>query len=483
MTPAPQQETPEIPDVSFAELSAQRQGPLRRFMRGRPIAVDAAVCLLYLLLSAAGPVQGLQRGDWIPASLTLAAAGLLFLRRRYPMAVLAGVAVLETAAMAAQPLDSKNGVGLWIALYSAATQYSGKRMFMLAGLISGVQTLAMAVVLPSAALHPLPGQELAAATIAEDPAIVWLGAALMAALNLGAVALGAWVRNSRLHEAELANWANRVRTLAQASERNRIAREMHDVVAHSLSVMVALSDGAAVVIKRDPERAAEVLRELSSTGRGALADMRRVIGVLRAGPDAPLQPQPAAGSLKEMLDGFRVAGVPLKFGRTGPDLPEDASFQLTVYRIIQESLTNVLRYGRGVSRVEVLIARDGDTVRIRVADNGQLAGAAREAVGSGQGLRGIAERAAIFGGSSYAGPGPQGGWVVHVILTVPEDPDPGPAGGTTAAGPASTGPARVSTGIPPDSTRTTATGTNAPGTNATNTTTRGEVRHGPRNDV
>ncbi|GAA3695844.1 hypothetical protein GCM10023081_36250 [Arthrobacter ginkgonis] len=474
MTPAPQQETPEIPDVSFAELSAQRQGPLRRFMRGRPVTVDVIVCLLYLAFSAAGPVQGLLRGEWTPAALTLIIAALLFLRRRYPMAVLAGVTVLETAVVVTEPLDSTNGLGLWVALYSAATKYSGKRMFALAALISAVQALAMAVVLPSAALHPLPGQELAAATITEDPAIVWLGAALMSALNLGAVALGAWVRNSRLHEAELANWANRVRTLAQATERNRIAREMHDVVAHSLSVMIALSDGASVVIKRDPERAAEVLRELSSTGRGALADMRRVIGVLRAGPDAPLQPQPAAGSLKEMLDGFRVAGVPLKFERTGPDLPEDASFQLTVYRIIQESLTNVLRYGRGVSRVEVLIDRDGDTVRIRIADDGQLAGTAREPVGSGQGLRGIAERAAIFGGSSYAGPGPQGGWVVHVIMTVPEDQrrpddDAGSRAGRGGAAPAAR------------------TNTAHAGTTRTNTTetksTRGEVRNGPRNDA
>ena len=481
MTPAPQQETPEIPDVSFAELSAQRQGPLRRFMRGRPVTVDVLVCLLYLALSAAGPVQGLLRGDWVPAALTLAVAALLLLRRRYPMAVLSGVAVLETVVVVTEPLDSSNGLGLWVALYSAATKYSGKRMFALAALISGAQTLAMAVVLPSAALHPLPGQELAAATIAEDPAIVWLGAALMAALNLGAVALGAWVRNSRLHDAELANWADRVRTLAQASERNRIAREMHDVVAHSLSVMIALSDGAAVVIKRDPERAAEVLRELSSTGRGALADMRRVIGVLRAGPDAPLQPQPAAGSLKEMLDGFRVAGVPLKFSRTGPDLPEDATFQLSVYRIIQESLTNVLRYGRGVSRVEVTIDRDGDTVRIRVADNGQLVGTAPEAVGSGQGLRGIAERAVIFGGSSYAGPGPQGGWVVHVIMTVPADlrrPDDAGARDVAGARDDAVGAATTGTGDPAGTPMNT-TSTNTTSTN----TTRGEVRNGPRNNA
>ena len=141
--------------------------------------------------------------------------------------------------------------------------------------------------------------------------------------------------------------------LGSVTERNRIAREMHDVVAHSLTVMVTLSDGAAVVVHKDPERAAGVLAELSRTGRTALADMRRVLGVLRddaAAGHAPREPLAAGGNLAKLLEGFRTAGLPVHYTHTGPSLPGDAAFQLTVYRIVQESLTNVLRYGRALSR-------------------------------------------------------------------------------------------------------------------------------------
>ncbi len=202
---------------------------------------------------------------------------------------------------------------------------------------------------------------------------------------------------------------------------------MHDVVAHSLSVMIALSDGASVVLKRDPQRAGEVLAELSATGRHALADMRRVIGVLRTGDDAPLEPQPAVDSMEKMLEGFTVAGLPLRFTQSGPPLPKDATFQLTVYRIIQESLTNVLRYGRNVTRVGVLVEREGDDVTIRVSDDGTQQGGRREGVGSAQGIRGMGERAALFDGTLAAGPAAEGGWSVVATLKIPH-----PAGGANA---------------------------------------------------
>lgn len=151
--------------------------------------------------------------------------------------------------------------------------------------------------------------------------LIVIGVVVLSGSNILFVAVGSAVRNHRLHEAELANWAARVQTLAQLRERNRIAREMHDVVAHSLSVMIALSDGAAVVLKRDPQRAGEVLAELSATGRHALGDMRRVIGVLRTGNDASLEPQPSGDSLEKMLEGFSVAGLPLRFTNPGRHCP------------------------------------------------------------------------------------------------------------------------------------------------------------------
>jgi signal transduction histidine kinase len=199
-------------------------------------------------------------------------------------------------------------------------------------------------------------------------------------------------------------------------ERNRIAREMHDVVAHSLTVMIALSDGAARALDRDPEKARAVLGELSRTGRAALADMRRVLGVLRADGGA-VGREPTPAGLQALVDGFRAAGLPVVLTQEGESLPDDAAFQLAVFRIVQESLTNVLRYARGVGRVDVLVARDGGHVRVRVENDGGAApDGTQPDVGTGGGLAGMRERAAIFGGSLSAGPRPGGGWCVEAQL-------------------------------------------------------------------
>jgi signal transduction histidine kinase len=199
--------------------------------------------------------------------------------------------------------------------------------------------------------------------------------------------------------------------------------------------MVSLSDGAAVVVQKDPDRAAGVLAELSSTGRAALADMRRVLGVLRdesAAGHAPRGPLVAGGDLAKLLEGFRTAGLPLHHTHTGPSLPGDAAFQLTVYRIVQESLTNVLRYGRALSRVDVSILRNGPLVTIDVTDDGRgtvdpggpgsgtpdplgWAGAGG-AGGTGQGIAGMRERARIYAGTVQAGRTGDGGWQVHAEL-------------------------------------------------------------------
>jgi signal transduction histidine kinase len=250
--------------------------------------------------------------------------------------------------------------------------------------------------------------------------------------NVIATGIGISVRQRREHEHEIAAWAARAQQLGSVTERNRIAREMHDIVAHSLTVMISLSDGAAVVVKKDPARAAGVLAELSRTGRTALADMRRVLGVLRedAAPGhAPREPLVAGGSLATLLEGFRTAGLPLHYTHTGPSLPGDAAFQLTVYRIVQESLTNVLRYGRALSRVDVSIVRNGSRVTIEVVDDGRgtvdsgSAGAAAQAkpdsldtFGSGHGIAGMRERARIYAGTVHAGRAGGRGWRVHAEL-------------------------------------------------------------------
>ncbi|RAX48343.1 sensor histidine kinase [Arthrobacter sp. AQ5-05] len=427
------------PEASFAEISAQRIGPLRAYMRRNPVLVNASVVLLYFLLTIVSLVESVLSEHWATTALLTITGAWLYFRRRWPMFVLIMVVLFDSAATLLDSSYFGGSAGLWIALYAASTKYAARRMFALTALITALQGLIFVIIGLPAMFTDSAEDQAALAEIGGRNLTITLSLVFLLGSNAAAVAIGAAVRNHRLHEAELNNWAKRVQTLAQVRERTRIAREMHDVVAHSLSVMIALSDGAAVVLKRDPVRAGEVLAELSGTGRRALGDMRRVIGVLRTGDDgASLEPQPAGGSLEEMLAGFKVAGLPLRYSTSGPALPDDATFQLTVHRIIQESLTNVLRYGRNVTAVEVSVARVQQDVTVRIHDDGTHQEARRELVGSTQGIRGMKERAALFDGTLYAGPAPAGGWSVLAKLRLPHPtrcPEKTPGGTDTQTEP------------------------------------------------
>lgn len=425
MSEYPAKEASGTPEVSFDELSAQRVGRIRSWMRRKPRCVDFFVVVIYLLLSLASILDSALSSHWMTVGLLLITGVLLYYRRRWPMAILFIVAISDSGATYFDSSYLGSSVGLWMALYTAATQYSARRIFVLTILISALQALIFAVVGLPGMFTGSESDQQAIADLGGMTMLTVLGVSFLVGSNILFVAIGSAVRNHRLHEAELTNWAARVENLAQLRERNRIAREMHDVVAHSLSVMIALSDGAAVVLKRDPQRAGEVLAELSATGRHALGDMRRVIGVLRTGDGASLEPQPAGDSLEKMLEGFTVAGLPLRFTQSGPPLPKDATFQLTVYRIIQESLTNVLRYGRNITRVNVVIARQGEDVLVKITDDGTQNGPRREGVGSAQGIRGMSERAALFDGTLTAGPSPEGGWSVVATMKLPHPTDSG----------------------------------------------------------
>ncbi|MHA7282430.1 sensor histidine kinase [Arthrobacter sp. TMS2-4] len=394
--------------VSFTELNARRLGPLRRFFRSHPRAMDAVVIVVFLLFAFPNALfVVLDDENWLGvAGVVLAAAALAF-RRDRPLTVLAFVAVLDIPISILTEGAGSSGVATMFALYAVAVAYPLRQALVAA---------AVATVLSVSALFLIP-----VSTFGDAPGVIWLLSGFIVMFLAIAVGAGLTVRRDRDHESVLREWATRNADLASAGERNRIAREMHDVVAHSLTVMVALSDGAAVVLKRDPERATAVLGELSATGRTAIADMRRVLGVLRTeAVSGSLGPLPASSSLAQLLDGFRAAGLPLRVTTTGPMLPGDPAFQLTVYRILQESLTNVLRYGKGVTLVDVVIARTGDEVELRVADDGRGAMEPMTSLGSGQGIAGMRERAAIYSGTVECGARPSGGWLVEVALTVPD---------------------------------------------------------------
>ncbi|QOD03528.1 sensor histidine kinase [Pseudarthrobacter sp. BIM B-2242] len=423
--------------ASFAELTAKRRGRFRRYLYQHPRVMDAVVAGSYILLVAPTVADAVMKGAWLAAALLGAVAGALFFRRTHSVAVAAFVAVMEVAVTLLHPWGSNVSAGLWFSLYAVAVVHT--RRFALVAMAAATAPLALLYLL--AAVGPMENSFLHVE--ANNPGDFHLltsiaTGATIALSNVIATGIGISVRQRREHEQEIAAWAARTASLASVTERNRIAREMHDVVAHSLTVMVSLSDGAAVVVRKSPDRAGEVLGELSRTGRTALADMRRVLGVLRDDAGTmPLQPLASGDSLAKLLEGFRTAGLPLHYSHTGPALPNDPAFQLTVYRIVQESLTNVLRYGRSLGRVDVSIVRDGSAVTIEVLDDGAGVGGPGTAdgggpgsghqgpvgTGTGQGLAGMAERARIYAGTVEAGRSGRG-WRVRAVLSWPGDDTP-----------------------------------------------------------
>ncbi|MGP9538975.1 sensor histidine kinase [Brachybacterium sp. AOP43-C2-M15] len=234
--------------------------------------------------------------------------------------------------------------------------------------------------------------------------------------------------------------------LAVADERARIAREMHDVVAHSLSVIIAQADGGRFVAAQKPEKAGEVLGTIGTTGRAALADMRSLLGVLRQEDETSFGPQPGPEMLPDLVERVRAAGldVDLDLGSSLEDLPQ--ALGMSLFRLVQESLTNVLKHAGPDASAAVRILRDDQQVTVEVLDDGQGVDPASD--GQGHGLTGMRERMSVFGGTLQAGPLPSRGF--RVLATVPlrqaappsgpsaEAPAlPVPPAGTPAAHPAS----------------------------------------------
>ena len=390
---------------------------MRRFFLRRPVAADLLVVAFFLLAGLTdGPGPAGSPTLWVLVAL---GAVLLLRRRHEPVLVAAGVTVLAVVHVATLGTLGGFELGAAFAMYAIAANRPARTAWtslLLIHLTLGAATVAWMATdtLPTVTA---PGTE---------PQVLDLGAArLGTVLILGFVlvtsfGIGTSVRNRRQHVADLVERTNRLARerdqesrIARASERARISREMHDVVAHSLSVMITLADGADAALDRSPERAREALRMLSETGRGALGDMRRVLGVLH-GDDAPLEPTPGAPDLADLVASVRTAGLPVRCEVTGPGLPEDTHKQLAVYRIVQEALTNTLRYAPGATDVSVEIATSAHGTVVTVTDSGGTL-PTRPHQGSGHGIIGMSERAHVYGGTVEAGPYATG-WRVRAEL-------------------------------------------------------------------
>ncbi|MFJ8933616.1 MULTISPECIES: sensor histidine kinase [unclassified Streptomyces] len=242
--------------------------------------------------------------------------------------------------------------------------------------------------------------------------------------------LGDSLRTRRAYLAQLEERANRLEKereaqskVAVAAERARIARELHDVVAHNVSVMVVQADGAAYVLDQAPDQAKKALETISGTGRQALAEMRRLLGVLRTGEHeeaGEYVPQPDVEQIEELVDEVRTAGLPVDFRVEGTPRPLPSGVELTAYRIVQEALTNTRKHAGPNAGASVRLVYFDDGLGLLVEDDGK--GAPHELYedggpdGRGHGLIGMRERVGMVGGTLDAGPRPGGGFRISALL-------------------------------------------------------------------
>lgn len=217
-------------------------------------------------------------------------------------------------------------------------------------------------------------------------------------------------------------------TIAAAEERARIAREIHDIVSHSLGTMVVMADGAVQTIGGDPAQAGRAMEQVRDTGRGAMTEMRRMLDVLREDDTAQRTPQPGLGSLDRLLEETRATGLRVDLTVTGATVALPAGLDLAAYRIVQEALTNARKHGGPLlSVVAVTVSYQDGEIDLRVVDDGADADPARPRASGrsgaqpampGHGLVGMRERVAAYGGSMEAGPQPGGGFEVHAVLPI-----------------------------------------------------------------
>ena len=336
---------------------------------------------------------------WVQSLLYAVTAVLLVGRRVHPLGCLSAMVAVSIVEFVAVGSPEGFGVSLapLIAVYTVGNRVERRRSWI--GLV-----LIVTLGLSWAWLDPMNPLLLERAA-----SLVWLTPWIFAWL------LGAFVRVSRLNVEQRRINREQQASRAVAEERNRIARELHDVIGHSVSVMTV--QASAVRRRLTPEQSAErqALETVEATGREALAEMRRMVGVLRqAGDDSELEPPPGLDQVEGLVDTFRTAGLPVSVTVTGASRALSPGLDLTAYRLVQEGLTNTLRHARNPRRAEVLIDYRSDRIRLAVRDDGQPGTAPASA---GAGLLGMRERVAIYGGSMMAGVRPEGGF--ELVATLP----------------------------------------------------------------
>jgi signal transduction histidine kinase len=387
--------TPRAPADSVRHVDG---GWWERLRRVDPRIWDALLALGIVAIGVLAFAFRHHRPDeppaWVGFALVVIAGSSLAWRRRAPVTV----ATVVCAAMSIAALSGywpEFVLILWIAVYSAAAYSERDRV---------IRVLLPVAVLTSTAI-----------SVGErwDRGLNWVEILADLIVTFGApFVLGRMTFNRRrriVREREIAT------RQAVAAERATIARELHDVVAHHMSVMVVQAGAARAVSDSDPAATAEALRQIEASGRTGLTEMRRLLEVLKAEGDGNGKaPQPGLERLDELLEAMRASGLPVETVVEGEPRPLPPGVDLSAYRIVQEALTNVLRHAAGAN-ARVVVRYQQDAVELEVADDGPGPAEDLEAAG-GHGLIGMRERVQLFGGEVEAGPRPGGGFLVRARL-------------------------------------------------------------------
>jgi signal transduction histidine kinase len=384
-------------------------------MRAHPTFGDSLLALFLVLLELPILINGQTREPWlIYVIVDVLLIGPLVLRRRRSLLacyLVLGGGIFQLAVEGS--VNSANllrgaDIALGVALYTMVV-YVGRRQAAAYGvwLVLCTALWSLWLVQPQT-----PNWWLAAIAILMVLAFCWL--------------LGEFVGARRAYQSEveqrlrlLENERDQQAKIAVAEERARIARELHDVVAHAVSVMVVQADGATYAVHSNPELAERAVKTISSTGREALTELRRLLGVLRAeDSESERTPQPGTSSLNDLAERVRLVGLPVRLKLKGEldELP--AGIGLGIYRIVQEALTNTLKHAGAGASAMVRVSRIGDNIELDITDDGFGTPHELVSISGGNGLIGMRERANVFGGTLEAGPRPSGGWHVRAVLPI-----------------------------------------------------------------
>jgi signal transduction histidine kinase len=396
---------------------------MKRLRRIDPRIVDWLLATVFTVSAVvdAYTTDALVGPAWLTALVAASSGVAAFIRRTRPVTAIFtwALSIVILAAWLTPP--EKIGVlffGLLLFTYVVGSRVPGRRALVAPPLVLVAVT---AVALSSD--DPITGDLLFPTIFG---VLFWLA---------GRVVRSRTELTAELHEAALVAHEHREAAAARAvaDERRRIAREMHDVVAHSVSTMVIQAGGARRILARDTARAIEAAVLIERTGRDALREMRHLLGVLHAGEDlAELAPQPTLDGLPALAERSRAAGLAVELHVEGEHRELPSGLDLAGYRVVQEALTNALKHGGGAA--EVTVSFGERELRLEIADAGVGARVAPGVEGGGHGLVGMRERVRVFGGELHAGPRPEGGYLVVARLPLQDEDEAALAAATAGRG-------------------------------------------------